>query len=128
MHFATRSCYGVRMSISPSPDPELEEPSLIERIEADRVHDAQEAIAEVPNSVLGQVGHFIRNSGKRIAVAIVGGAVLAAGVAMMVLPGPGIVVILAGLGILATEFAWAKTALDKAKRQAEKAKQKVRRK
>ena len=58
---------------------------------------------------------FISRSGKRIAVTVVGFVVLIAGAIMMVTPGPGIVVILAGLAILASEWAWAERALDKAK-------------
>ena len=45
---------------------------------------------------------------RQILVAAVGGTVLLVGVAMIVLPGPAIVVIPAGLAILATEFAWAR--------------------
>jgi len=45
---------------------------------------------------------------RRILVAIVGGAVLTLGVALIVLPGPAFIVIPAGLTILALEFAWAK--------------------
>lgn len=41
---------------------------------------------------------------------------LAAGVAMIVLPGPALLVIPAGLAILATEFPWAKRALGRLKR------------
>jgi riboflavin biosynthesis pyrimidine reductase len=41
-------------------------------------------------------------------VATVGASLLIAGVAMLVLPGPGIVTILAGLTVLATEFHWAR--------------------
>ena len=48
---------------------------------------------------------------RRIAVAFVGGTVLAVGVVMVVLPGPAVVVIPAGLAILATEFAWARRLL-----------------
>jgi uncharacterized protein (TIGR02611 family) len=44
---------------------------------------------------------------RRIAIAFVGGIVLAVGVVMLVLPGPAVVVIPAGLAILATEFRWA---------------------
>jgi uncharacterized membrane protein len=57
---------------------------------------------------------------KRSAVTILGIALLAAGLAMMVLPGPGILVIVAGLAVLATEYVWARSLLDKAKNQAEK--------
>lgn len=50
---------------------------------------------------------------RRIVVALVGGAVLLVGVIMMVTPGPAIVVIPAGLAILALEFAWARHALNR---------------
>jgi uncharacterized protein (TIGR02611 family) len=52
---------------------------------------------------------------KRVIVAVIGGTVLAFGMAMIVLPGPAIIVIPLGLGILATEFVWARTLLHKAK-------------
>jgi uncharacterized protein (TIGR02611 family) len=52
---------------------------------------------------------------KRVAIGIVGGTVLLLGVVMMVTPGPGIAGILAGLGILAIEFAWARSWLKKVK-------------
>jgi tellurite resistance protein TerC len=45
---------------------------------------------------------------RKCLVAIVGGALLIAGVAMLVLPGPAIVVIPAALAILAVEFLWAR--------------------
>lgn len=56
---------------------------------------------------------------KRFAVTILGGALLAVGLAMMVLPGPGILLIVAGLAVLATEYVWARTLLKKARKQAE---------
>lgn len=52
---------------------------------------------------------------KRIVIAVAGFTVLLIGVAMIVLPGPAIVVIPAGLAILAVEFAWAKRLLIEAK-------------
>jgi uncharacterized protein (TIGR02611 family) len=64
---------------------------------------------------LAAIVRYIGRSGKRIAVTVVGFVVLAAGLVMMVTPGPGIVVILLGLAILATEWAWAERALDRAK-------------
>jgi uncharacterized protein (TIGR02611 family) len=45
---------------------------------------------------------------RRAIVATVGASLLIAGVAMLVLPGPGVVTILAGLTVLATEFHWAR--------------------
>ena len=50
---------------------------------------------------------------KRIVVAVIGGTILLIGVALIVLPGPAIVVIPAGLAVLATEFEWAKHWLEK---------------
>jgi tellurite resistance protein TerC len=44
----------------------------------------------------------------RVVVGIVGATVLALGVAMLALPGPGLIVIPFGLAILATEFVWAR--------------------
>jgi uncharacterized protein (TIGR02611 family) len=46
---------------------------------------------------------------------IIGFTVLAIGIALIVLPGPAIVVIPIGLAILATEYAWARRVLNKFK-------------
>ena len=48
---------------------------------------------------------------KRLVVTVIGFTILAAGVAMIVLPGPAIVVIPIGLALLATEFIWARKLL-----------------
>lgn len=48
---------------------------------------------------------------KRLIIAVVGFTVLLIGIAMIVLPGPAIIIIPAGLGILATEFIWARRLL-----------------
>ncbi len=45
---------------------------------------------------------------RRILISLVGGTVLLIGIAMIVLPGPAILIIPAGLAILAIEFAWAR--------------------
>ena len=47
----------------------------------------------------------------RVGVAVLGGFVLAAGVIMIPYPGPGWLVVFAGLAILATEFRWARRVL-----------------
>ncbi len=52
---------------------------------------------------------------KRVFIAVIGFTVLLAGIAMMVLPGPAILVIPLGLAILATEFIWARKLLKKFK-------------
>jgi len=49
-------------------------------------------------------------------VRVTGGFVLlAAGIAMLALPGPGWLTIAAGLALLASEFAWARNLLDRLK-------------
>jgi len=45
---------------------------------------------------------------RRLVVGVVGCTVVLLGVAMLVLPGPAVVVIPAGVAILALEFAWAR--------------------
>lgn len=72
------------------------------------------------------VGRWIGANAKRIAVFVVGSVVCLAGVAMLVLPGPGVLVVVAGLAILATEFVWAERALDAAKAKAGEASSAVR--
>ncbi len=74
------------------------------------------------------VAHFIQRSGKRVAVTIAGFAVLLVGIALLVLPGPGWLLIFIGLTILATEYVWAQRLLNAAKRKAEQAKAAVLRK
>jgi uncharacterized protein (TIGR02611 family) len=51
----------------------------------------------------------------RIGVGVLGGLVLVAGIVMIPYPGPGWLVVFAGLAILATEFAWAERVLRYAK-------------
>jgi len=70
----------------------------------------------------------IWRSTRRLAVTLVGFALLLLGVAMIVLPGPGLLVIIAGLAVLATEYIWARRLLMAAKARAEAAKTKLLRK
>jgi len=46
---------------------------------------------------------------------VTGVVLVLAGILMLVLPGPGLLVILIGLALLATEFAWARRAFDRLK-------------
>ena len=48
-------------------------------------------------------------------VGVIGSTIFLIGVAMIVLPGPAFIVIPVGLGILATEFAWARRAIRRAR-------------
>jgi Putative transmembrane protein (PGPGW). len=72
--------------------------------------------------------HVTYKWARRIAITIVGFSVLAIGVAMIVLPGPAIVVIPVGLGILGLEFAWARIWLKKIKERGTVIVQSMRRK
>lgn len=87
----------------PEEDPETKEPGPLKRLH-ERLHR---------NPITGLV--------TKIVVTIVGLVVLTAGLIMMVTPGPGIVGIAVGLGILATEYHWARRLLHYAKRKAEDA-------
>lgn len=62
---------------------------------------------------------------KRFWIALIGGTVLAIGALLLVLPGPGIPIVAAGLAILATEFVWARRAFRNAKGAIAKARRKV---
>ena len=53
----------------------------------------------------------VRTLAMKVIASVVGGAVILGGVAMLVLPGPGLVVMGVGLAILATEWEWARQAL-----------------
>ncbi len=57
---------------------------------------------------------------RRLVILVTGITVLLIGIIMFVTPGPALVVIPAGLGILAIEFAWARKLLAKAKAQVAK--------
>ena len=52
---------------------------------------------------------------RRVVVLVFGGTVLLTGVVMLAAPGPGLLTILAGLTILAAEFAWARRVLSRTK-------------
>jgi uncharacterized protein (TIGR02611 family) len=63
---------------------------------------------------------------KRLIVIVVGSTVLLMGIAMIVLPGPAVLVIPVGLGVLATELVWARILLNKLKNTFQKGKEKTR--
>jgi uncharacterized protein (TIGR02611 family) len=74
---------------------------------------------------LRSVAGWVINSGKRIAVTVIGFGLVALGLFLLVFPGPGLLVIIAGLAVLATQYAWARRALDETKRRAKGAKEKL---
>jgi uncharacterized protein (TIGR02611 family) len=51
---------------------------------------------------------------RRVSVLVLGSVILIAGVAMLVLPGPGLLVIGVAVAVLALEFDWAKRLADRA--------------
>jgi uncharacterized protein (TIGR02611 family) len=54
---------------------------------------------------------------RRVFLIIAGFTLLLAGVIMLVTPGPGLLVILLGLGLLAAEFVWARRLMDRLKHE-----------
>lgn len=60
---------------------------------------------------------FFREA-RKLVVLVVGVSVILVGIVMLVVPGPGTVVIPAGLAILATEFIWARRLLKRLKKAA----------
>jgi uncharacterized protein (TIGR02611 family) len=55
---------------------------------------------------------------RRLLILVIGVTVVLLGVLLLVLPGPGILVIVVGLAILATEFSWAERLLAAARARA----------
>jgi hypothetical protein len=62
---------------------------------------------------------------RRVFRMVSGFTLLAAGVVMLVTPGPGWLVIFLGLGLLAAEFVWAKRLMDRMRRQGDRIKNTV---
>ena len=107
---------------------EVDASRYVEELEASRPELARrwhDRAAIVPFKV---VARFLMRNGKWIGVTIAGFVVILAGVVMLVLPGPGVLVILAGLAILATEYVWAQHLLRIARHRFDQAKDVVLRK
>lgn len=64
--------------------------------------------------------HWTLRKARQLVVGIVGCTVVLIGIIMIFTPGPAVVVIPLGLGILATEFLWARTLLQQVKLYIEK--------
>jgi uncharacterized protein (TIGR02611 family) len=64
---------------------------------------------------------------RKVGVAVVGGVVVVLGLALIVLPGPAIVVLPFGVAILATEFTWAQRLLLRIRAVATRAIERIRR-
>jgi hypothetical protein len=133
------------MTADPEQDPEKRRPPFRDEVWGDEPQelDASEFVEELETSRPGLasrwhdhptivpfkiVARFIARNSKRVAVTVAGFVVVLAGAAMLVLPGPGIIVIIAGLAILATEYVWAQRLLRIAKEKANQAKDAILRK
>ncbi|MDQ3722590.1 MAG: PGPGW domain-containing protein [Actinomycetota bacterium] len=82
-------------------------PTLVERLEAQRARHRQRSFLV------------------RMLYTIIGFAVLIAGLLMLVLPGPALIVIPIGLALLSLEFVWAEGLLERALAYADNAKRKA---
>jgi uncharacterized protein (TIGR02611 family) len=67
----------------------------------------------------------LRRKTKKILTSVAGGLIIIGGLIMLITPGPGWLTIILGLGLLATEYAWAHHLLSKAKDYYEKTKKKA---
>ena len=63
----------------------------------------------------------MRRAGKKIVIAIVGGLVALVGLVLIPYPGPGWLIVFAGLSILGTEFEFARKLLENVKRKYDQA-------
>ena len=57
----------------------------------------------------------VYSAAKRLVTIVLGVTLLVLGAAMLVLPGPGVVMIMLGLAVLGAEFLWARRLLDRMK-------------
>ncbi|HEY2221847.1 TIGR02611 family protein [Actinomycetospora sp.] len=78
-----------------------------------RLHDARVRVRAFRMKVRARPGW---NLAWRIGIGVLGGVVLVLGIIAIPYPGPGWLIVFAGLGILATEFSWAGRVLRFARR------------
>jgi hypothetical protein len=107
---------------------EVDASQFVESLEASRPELARRWYDHPTVVPFKIIGRFIGRNAKRVAITLAGFLVLLAGAAMLVLPGPGIVVIIAGLAILATQYVWAERLLKRAQEKATQAKNAILRK
>jgi uncharacterized protein (TIGR02611 family) len=83
----------------------------VARYDADETRSLRERIADT-RWRRGIAARRSVNHPYRIAVGIVGGLIVALGIVAIPLPGPGWLIVIAGLVVLATEFLWAERLLE----------------
>ena len=76
---------------------------------------------KIARSKFGQLPLLVRKT----IVGVIGGTIVLIGVALIVLPGPAFIVIPIGLGILATEFVWARRVVKRGRIFVEQVKRRV---
>lgn len=79
--------------------------------------DTAKLVSPLANE-MGELAITTYRQARRVVILIVGSSVLLAGIAMIALPGPAVVVIPLGLAILGIEFAWARRWLKKMRQTA----------
>ncbi len=70
--------------------------------------------------------HITYRTARKIVIAVIGTTIVLLGIAMLVLPGPGILTIILGLMLLGVEFAFARRWLERLKTTSKKAAETVR--
>jgi uncharacterized protein (TIGR02611 family) len=92
-----------------------------DRTDEDRTSASQASVLDEIEERAGFRAFFARHAwldvSYRVAVGVVGVAVVVLGFVLIPLPGPGWLIVFAGLAILATEFAWAERLLRYARRK-----------
>jgi uncharacterized protein (TIGR02611 family) len=81
------------------------------RYDADDVRSLRERVAETRWRRRLAARRSV-NHGYRVCVGVVGGLIVAVGLATIPLPGPGWLTVIAGLFVLASEFTWAERLLE----------------
>lgn len=69
-----------------------------------------------------------QNDIKKIFVATIGMTIFILGLALLVLPGPGIPIVIIGLVLLATQFLWARRLLNRVKKVGKNIKKQIKKK
>ncbi|MFI5953774.1 TIGR02611 family protein [Cryptosporangium sp. NPDC051539] len=98
---------------SPERPPEAAEPTLVDRLRAHPVTLRAIAFGVFFRDRLHEPvrSHPVFGFPYRVFVAVFGALVVVLGLIMVPAPGPGWLVVIAGLGILSTEFSWARRLL-----------------
>lgn len=107
---------------APTPEPALTRPAdQVDPVDPaqDDLARAEMALAEAAADGKARPGEalvrLLLHSGRRLAIVVGGFGLCALGVVLIPLPGPGALIILAGLALLAKEFVWAERLLARAR-------------